>query len=73
MNNATIIDVSKIPDIFSDEDNDLNTTPPSETEEDINNMETIEMTIKEETIEEEKNDDDSLVINFHFIQQDDKV
>ena len=53
MNNATIIDVSKISDIFSDEDNDLNTTPPSETEEDINNMETIEMTIKEETIEEE--------------------
>ena len=73
INNVTIIDVSEGPDKSSDEDNDSHTPPPNEITKDINNTEAIEMTVEALTIEEEESDDGLLVINFHFMQQDDKV
>lgn len=73
INNVTIIDVSEGPDKSSDEDNDSHTPPPNEIKEDINNTETIEMTVEAVTIEDKESNDGLLVINFHFMQQDDKV
>ena len=73
INNVTIVDVSEKPEKSSGEDNDSHTPPPNEITEDNNNTEAIVMTVEAVTIKEEESDDGLLVINFHFMQQDDKV